>query len=114
MSTVQKLLIDAYRVWGIQKKIVKRVTFQMKNSNFFLIFAQTIDRGYTSEMVLTRTHDLCFRAKLKKKLYPIVIDCRLSGMSDVEILMINRFDDESQSTQMFRIHLNFRSHYFIQ
>ena len=58
---------------GHIEKIVKTVTFQMKNSNIFLIFAQTIDRGYTSEMVLTRTHDLCLRAKFKKKLYPIVL-----------------------------------------
>ena len=32
---------------------------------FFLIFAQNIDCGYT-EAVLTRTHDLCFRAKIRK------------------------------------------------
>ena len=43
-----------------------------KNDNFhliifyyFLIFAQNIDCGYT-EAVLTSTHNLCFRAKIRK------------------------------------------------
>ena len=43
-----------------------------KNDNFrlilfyyFLIFAQNIDCGYT-EAVLTSTHTLCFRAKIRK------------------------------------------------
>ena len=44
--------------------------FQMKNCNIFQIFAQNIDRGYTleplSEAVLTSTHNLCFRAKIRK------------------------------------------------
>ena len=40
----------------------------MKNYDFFLIFAPKIDRGYT-EAVLTFTHDLCFRAKLRKNVY---------------------------------------------
>ena len=42
--------------------------FPMKNDNNFLIFAQNIDRGY-SEAVLTSTHDLCFKAKIRKKKY---------------------------------------------
>ena len=44
--------------------------FQMKNCDIFLIFAQTIDRGYT-EVVLTSTHDLCLRAKIRKKCIPM-------------------------------------------
>ena len=52
----------------------------MKNCDFFLIFAQNIDRGYMLELyrlreavevVLTSTHDICFRAKIRKNdLYP--------------------------------------------
>ena len=38
----------------------KNDNFQMKNCDIFLIFAQNIDRG---------THDLCFRAKIRKKIY---------------------------------------------
>ena len=40
----------------------KNDNFQMKNCDLFLIFAQNIDR----EAVLTSTHDLCFRAKIRK------------------------------------------------
>ena len=36
--------------------------FQMKNCDIFLIFAQNID----CEAVLTSTHNLCFRAKIRK------------------------------------------------
>ena len=45
----------------------------MKNCDVFLIFAQNMDCGYTldlSEAVLTSTHNLCFGAKIRKKLYP--------------------------------------------
>ena len=47
----------------------KNDNFQMKNCYIFLIFAQNIDRGYTleTEAVLTSTHNLCFRAKIRKK-----------------------------------------------
>ena len=38
----------------------------MKNSDVFLIFAQNIDCGY---MVLTSTHNLCFRAKIRNNVY---------------------------------------------
>ena len=53
-----------------------------KNDNFkmifleiiLLIFAQNIDCGYTlnrlNEAVLTSTHNLCFRAKVRKNVYP--------------------------------------------
>ena len=44
----------------------KNDNFQMKNGDIFLIFAQNIDRG----AVLTCTHDLCFRAKIRKNVYP--------------------------------------------
>ena len=38
---------------------------------FFLIFAQNIDRGYRlePEAVLTSARNLCFRAKIRKKMY---------------------------------------------
>ena len=52
----------------------KNVNFQMKNYNIFLIFAQNIDCGYTleppHEAVLTSTHNLCFRAKIRNNEYP--------------------------------------------
>ena len=51
----------------------KNVNLQMKNYNIFLIFAQNIDCGYTlepREAVLTSTHNLCFRAKIRKNVYP--------------------------------------------
>ena len=48
----------------------KNFNFQMKNCDIFLIFAQNIDCGYTlespHEAVLTSTHNLCFRAKIRK------------------------------------------------
>ena len=46
----------------------KNNNFQMKNCDSFLIFAQNIDCGYTlePEAVLTSTHNLCFRAKIRK------------------------------------------------
>ena len=49
----------------------KKDKFQMKNCDVFLIFAQNIDCGYTlDEAVLTSTHNQCFRAKIRKKVYP--------------------------------------------
>ena len=48
----------------------KNGNFQMKNCDFFLIFAQNIDCGYMLESpqvgVLTSTHNICFRAKIRK------------------------------------------------
>ena len=49
----------------------KNDNFQMKNCDIFLFFAQNIDCGYTlepphNEAVLTCTHNLCFRAKIRK------------------------------------------------
>ena len=41
-------------------------SFRGKNLTFFLIFAQNIDCGYTLGPVLTSTHNLCFRAKIRK------------------------------------------------
>ena len=49
---------------------VKNDNFQMKICDIFLIFAQNIDRGRISEAVLTSTHNLCFRAKIRKNKYP--------------------------------------------
>ena len=40
----------------------KNAYFQMIFFDIFLIFAQNIDRGYD----LTSTHNLCFRAKIRK------------------------------------------------
>ena len=48
----------------------KNVNFQMKNYNIFLIFAQNIDCGYTLEPASMSTHNLCFRAKRRKNVYP--------------------------------------------
>ena len=47
----------------------------MKNCDVFLLFfAQNIDCGYTlerlNEAVLTSTHNLCFREKIRKNVYP--------------------------------------------
>ena len=46
----------------------KNGNLQMKKCDIFPIFAQNIDRGYSlkTEAVLTSTHDLCFRAKIRK------------------------------------------------
>ena len=57
----------------------------MKRDDF--IFALNIDCGYTlepalSEAVLTSTHNLCFRAKIRKNEYPCkwgVRGCTLRG-----------------------------------
>ena len=52
----------------------KNVHFQMNFFNIFLIFAQNIDCEYTlepPEAVLTSTHDLCFRAKIRQKCIPL-------------------------------------------
>ena len=38
--------------------------------NYFHIFAQNIDCCYTSEPVLTTTHNLYCRAKIRKNVYP--------------------------------------------
>ena len=48
----------------------KNDNFQMKNCDIFLTFAQNIDCGLTfeppHEAVVTSTHNLCFRAKIRK------------------------------------------------
>ena len=44
----------------------KKDNFHMKNCDVFVIFAQNID----CEAVLTSTHNLCFRAKIRKNVYP--------------------------------------------
>ena len=47
---------------------------------YFSYFAQNIDCGYTlelSEAVLTSTHNLCFRAKIRKIMfYYIKVGCK--------------------------------------
>ena len=57
-------------------KVEKNDIFRFKNLAFFLIFAQNIDCGYTleppqCEAVLTSTHNLCFRAKIRKMNTPV-------------------------------------------
>ena len=55
----------------------KNGNFQMKNCDIFIIFALNIDRGYMlepphlTEAVLTSTHNLCFRAKIRISEYPL-------------------------------------------
>ena len=50
----------------------------MQKCDIFLIFAQNIDFGYTLEppqrggAVITSTHNLCFRAKIKKEMNTLV------------------------------------------
>ena len=48
----------------------KNENFQQKIFDIFLIFDQNIDCGYTLEClvkaVLMSTHNLCFRAKIRK------------------------------------------------
>ena len=53
----------------MQYTAISHDNFQMKlKVDSFLIFAQNID---LSEAVLTRTHNLCFRAKIREKnVYP--------------------------------------------
>ena len=49
------------------KMIICRLFFYI----FFSFFAQNIDCGYTLEPPhLTSTHNLCFRAKIRKNVYP--------------------------------------------
>ena len=55
----------------------KNDNVRMKICDILLIFAQNIDCGYTleppqlepHEAVLTGTHDLCFRANIRKNVY---------------------------------------------
>ena len=49
----------------------KNGNFKLKSFDYFLIFAQSIYCGYTlepplNEAVLTDTHNICFRAKIRK------------------------------------------------
>ena len=52
----------------------ENINFQIKVYNIFLIFAQNIDCGY-AEAVLMSTHNLCFRAKIRKNVYPCSPQC---------------------------------------
>ena len=63
----------------------KNDNFQTENCDIFLIFAQNIDSGYTLEppqnrltnAVLKSTHNLCFRAKIRKKCIPYIkVGCK--------------------------------------
>ena len=44
--------------------------FRLKFFDYFHIFAKNIFCGYTLEPVLTSTHNICFRAKIRKNVYP--------------------------------------------
>ena len=55
----------------------KKDNFQVKYCDIFFIFAQNIDCG--NMFTLTGTHDLCFRAKIKKN---NVHPCKLSIFLD--------------------------------
>ena len=52
--------------------LLKIQNFQMKTSDIFHISAQNIDCRYSlDEAVLTSTHNLCFRAEIRKNnVYP--------------------------------------------
>ena len=54
---------------------------------FLFIFAQNIDCGYTLETVLKSTHNLCFRAKIRKIVIPLHTPVLLykSGVHGVNI-----------------------------
>ena len=63
--------IQIYRKFHLNKT----ENFQIKNSDIFHISTQNIDCGYLldclSETVLRSTHNLCFRAKIRKNnVYP--------------------------------------------
>ena len=45
---------------------LKTESFQLKNFDIFLLFAQNMDCGYTLEPVLTSTHNLMFGAKIRE------------------------------------------------
>ena len=46
--------------------------FQLRNFDIFLVFAHNIDCGYMIvEAVLKSTHNLCFKAKIRKKYLPL-------------------------------------------
>ena len=72
-------LVSHYANMSVQYTAIfpgyKNDYFQMKNRNIFLIFAQSIDCEYTlnrlSETVQTRTHNLCFGAKIRKTYTPV-------------------------------------------
>ena len=49
--------------------VCKNGNLRTKFFDFFLTFAQNIDRGYTA--VLTSTHNLCFSAKKKMMYTPV-------------------------------------------
>ena len=67
---LQALRKHADAIYGDFTAVKLNDKFQLK-TNIFLIFAQNIDRGYTLEPILTSTHDLCFRAKIRKKCIPL-------------------------------------------
>ena len=60
---MQTCLCNIRRVLGC-----KNNNFSKKKNDIFLIFAQNIDCGYMLEppQVLTSTHNLYFRAKIRK------------------------------------------------
>ena len=78
--------------------------------NTFLIFAQNIDCEYTlePEAVLMSTHNLCFRTKIRKNVYPctpqfhyIKVECK--GM----FVARTCFLDVGYRKNMYYIHVEF-------
>ena len=57
----------------LQFTAVKKIIFRWKYLIFFsFFFAQNIDCGCLNEAVLMSTHNLCFRAKIRKKSIPLL------------------------------------------
>ena len=84
LSTLRK---HAYAIYTSIFHGCKIDDFQMKKCDTFLIFASNIDCGYTwvhrcglTEAGLTSTHDLCFKAKIRKKMYTAVNPSLTTGI----------------------------------
>ena len=61
----------------------KNGNLQVKNCDIFLIFAQNIDGG--TEAVLTSTHDIDFRRKIRKRYTPVkVIEKQRTGTGAIK------------------------------
>ena len=72
---IPELKIEHYNNTAVFLQLQKW-QFSTEKSCYFFIFAQKIDCGYTLELpqfteaVLTSTHNLYFRAKMRKNIYP--------------------------------------------
>ena len=79
----------------------KNDNFEMKKKNdIFIIFAQSIDYGYA---VLTSTHNLCFRAKIRKYLYtPVNLSFTKSIMNKHKVKHHRNSDTKAVLVSEFR------------